>query len=67
MQQLFQSISALFGVVQHLFEQLIAFFTIAFKAFTYLSSVIVFLPSYLKLALVPIIGLSVIYLVINRG
>lgn len=66
MGQLLEMLKGLTDMIQHFVTMLVQMFQISFKAFAYLTECIAFLPLYLKLALVPIIALSIIMLVLNR-
>lgn len=67
MAQLLEILKSVLGAVQHLVQYLISFFEISIKAFAYLTECIAFLPLYLKLALVPIIAVSILMMIINRS
>lgn len=67
MTQLLEMLKGLIDMFQHFVGYLIQMFEIAIKAFAYVTECIAFLPLYLKLALVPIIAISIIMMIVNRS
>lgn len=67
MNEILQILRNTVAFVEHIVGFITQFFIIAFKAFSYLIECIAFLPNYVKVAVMPIIALSIVLMVINRG
>lgn len=65
--QFFEVIGDIFGYFIGIIGDIVDLFAVSLRAAEYLFSVVYYLPSFFKIAILPFISLLVLLMVLNRG
>lgn len=67
MTEFFKSIGSIFDFLIKQLSMIGEFFTLAIRAFVYVTSAVAALPMYLKVVIMQFIAVSVLLMILNRG